>query len=89
MKSNWKEATNINKIIAVISILMSIALVVLAMLQLFNVWEQAINVFMPLVGVVNLCEAYLNWKQNKAHAIFSIGIAAFIFICSLIILVIG
>jgi len=74
-------------VVLIILAIASVAVIVLVILQLFNVWEQAINVYIPLLGVVNLCQAYLNWKQNRALAFLSIGVAALIFICSFVILI--
>jgi len=69
----------------VISILVSLSAVVLAVLQIFDVWDQAINIIMPLMGVTMLCQAYMQWNTSRKVAYFSIGTAAFIFICAIIV----
>ena len=85
MKTKWKDAHLLHKIVTIISILASISVVVLAVLQIFDVWDQAINVFMPLMGVTMLCQSYMQWNNSRKVAYFSIGTAAFIFICSIVV----
>ena len=85
MKTKWKDAHLLHKIVTIISILASISVVVLAVLQIFDVWNQAINVFMPLMGVTMLCQSYMQWNNSRKVAYFSIGTAVFIFICAIIV----
>ena len=80
-----KELSALHKIIAVISIIASLAVVVLAILQIFDIWSQAIDVYMPLMGVTMLCQAYMQWNNSRKVAYFSIGTAAFIFICAIMV----
>ncbi len=85
MKSKWKDAPMLHKIVTIISILASFSVVVLAVLQMFDVWNQAINIYMPLMGVTMLCQAYMLWNKSRKVAYFSIGTAVFIFICTIIV----
>ena len=85
MKANWKNAPLLQKVVTIISILASLSVVVLAVLQIFDVWEQAINIYMPLMGVTMLCQAYIQWNNSRKVAYFSIGTAAFIFICTIVV----
>ena len=85
MKSKWKDAPLLHKLVTVVCILASISVVVLAVLQIFDVWNQAINIFMPLMGVTMLCQAYMQWNTSRKVAYFSMGTAVFIFICAIIV----
>lgn len=85
MITNWKGAPVLLKVVAVISILISLSIVVLAILQIFDIWNQAINVYMPLMGVMMLCQAYIQWNNSRKVAYFSIGTAVFIFICAIVV----
>jgi len=40
---------------------------------------------MPLMGVTMLCQSYMQWNNSRKVAYFSIGTAAFIFICSVVV----
>ena len=73
-------------IVSIIGIVLSVAIMVLAVMQLFGIWKYAINVMEPLMGLLMLINAYQNWKQNRLVAYFSIGVAIFIFIVSIVIL---
>ena len=85
MKTNWKNAPLLQKVVTIISILASLSVVVLAVLQIFDIWDQAINIIMPLMGVTMLCQSYMQWNTSRKVAYFSIGTAAFIFICAIIV----
>ena len=47
MKSKWKDAPLLHKIVTIIAILASLSVVVLAVLQMFDIWNQAINICVP------------------------------------------
>ena len=85
MKSSRKEALLMHKVITTVSILASLSVVMLAVLQIFDVWRQAANVYMPLMGVTMLCQAYMQWNNSRKVAYFSIGTAVFIFICAIVV----
>ena len=80
-----KKLSVLQIIISVISIISSLSVFVLALLQIFDIWDQAIDVYMPLMGVTMLCQAYMQWNNNRKVAYFSIGTAAFIFICAIMV----
>ncbi len=84
MKARWNNMTIQDRII----IIFSIAVIVLAALQLLGVWKDSINVYEPLIGVVLLLQAIYHWKKNRTVAIISLCAAGFIFACAIVILVI-
>ena len=85
MKSKWKDVPLMQKIVTIISIVVSLSVVVLGILQIFEIWIYAINLCIPLMGVVNLCQAYMQLNTSRKVAYFSIGTAVFIFICALVV----
>ncbi len=85
MKIKWKDMPILDKIITVISLLTSSSVLVLGVLQILNVWDKAINVAVPLMGVTMLCQAYTMWNKSRKVAYISIGAAAFIFICAILV----
>ena len=80
-----KEVSALHKVVFVISIISSLAVIVLAVLQIFDIWNQAINISMPLMGVTMLCQAYMQWNNSRKVAYFSLGTAAFIFVCAIVV----
>ena len=88
MKTSLKDTPLLHKVLTIISVLASMSIVVLAILQIFNVWDRAINVFMPLMGVTMLCQSYMQWNNSRKVAYYSLGTAAFIFICSIVVLLV-
>ena len=85
MKSKWKDAPLLHKIVTIVSILTSLSVVVLAVLQMFDIWNQAINICVPLMGITMLCQAYILWNKSRKVAYFSIGAAVFVFICAIVV----
>ena len=83
MKTNWKDAPLIHKIVTVVSIIVALSVIVLAILQMFDIWTQAINLCVLLMGVNLLCQTYIQWNTSRKSAYFSLGCAAFVFACAI------
>lgn len=83
MKTKWKDTPMSHKVITVFSVIVSLAVVTLAVLQIFDVWTQAINLCIPLMGVNLLCQTYMQWNTSRKTAYFSLGCAVFVFACAI------
>ena len=83
MKTKWKDSPLSHKIITVVSVIVSLAVVTLAILQFCDIWTQAINLCIPLMGVNLLCQTYTQWNTSRKTAYFSLGCAVFIFACAI------
>ena len=83
MKTKWKDAPLIHKIVTVVSIIVALAVIVLAILQMFDIWTQAINLCVPLMGVNLLCQTNIQWNTSRKTAYFSLGCAVFVFACAI------
>ena len=83
MKTKWKDSPLSYKIITVLSVIVSLAVVILAILQIFDIWTQAINLCVPLMGVNLLCQTYIQWNTSRKSAYFSLGCAVFVFACAI------
>ena len=69
MKARWNNMTTRDRIINVLIIILSVAVIALAALQLLGIWEDSINVYEPLIGVVLLLQAKLFWRKNRKIAV--------------------
>ena len=83
MKTKWKDSPLSHKIITVFSVIVSLAVVTLAILQMFDIWTQAINLCVPLMGVNLLCQTYTQWNTSRKSAYFSLGCALLVFACAI------
>ena len=83
MKTKWKDSPLSHKIITVFSVIVSLAVVMLAVLQILDIWTQAINLCIPLMGVNMLCQTYVQWNTSRKTAYFSLGCAVFVFACAI------
>ncbi len=76
----WREMNIYEKISLVLGSICSVSVIVLGSLQLLGIWEKAINIFEPLLGVLMVTQGVLQWRRNKAVAVFSLCVAIFIFV---------
>lgn len=83
MKTKWKDTPPLHKVITVFSVIVSLAVVTLAVLQIFDIWTQAINLCIPLMGVNLLCQTYMQWNTSRKTAYFSLGCAVCVFACAI------
>ena len=82
MKTKWKDTSTLHKVITIFSVIVSLAVVTLAVLQIFDIWTQAINLCIPLMDVNLLCQTYMQWNTSRKTAYFSLGCATFVFACA-------
>jgi len=83
MKTKWKDTPLQHKMITVFSVTVSLAVITLAVFQIFDIWTQAINLCIPLMGVNLLCQTYMQWNTSRKSAYFSLGCAVFVFACAI------
>lgn len=75
----WNQKQTHEKVITVMGIACSISIIILAFMQVLGIWQNAINVFEPLLGVLMVIQTIQNWKKNKAVAMISLCAAILIF----------
>lgn len=85
MKRKWRELPLADKFMLSVRVVASILVVALASLQLLGVWDKAINLAAPLMGVVLLIQSVQEWKEHRRVAIFGLCAALFIFGCSIVV----
>lgn len=88
IRQTWSEKQAYEKTLSGVGIICAVSVIILAFMQILSIWENAINVFEPLLGVIMLIQTILNWKKNKALAILSLCVAVFIFGIAIFILAI-
>ena len=81
----WNEREKFDKAIIIIRIIISIIAIVIATIQLLGIWDNAINLAVPLLGVLILLQSIQEWKTSKSIAILGLCSAVFIFICSFVV----
>ena len=85
MKSNWKEKSTLGKVMLVARLLASVGVIVFALLCLLEIWNKAINVSVPLMGVVLVLQSIQEWKKHRGIAILGLCTALFIFSCAIVV----
>ncbi len=82
----WREKTPVNKAATVTGLISCSLILVLALLQLFNVWENAGYAYMPLLCLNMLTYAVINWKTDRSLAIFHLFVALFLLISIIVVI---
>lgn len=67
-------------------IIISTAVMVLALCQLLGIWKDAVYVYEPLLGIVLILQAVLTWNTNRKTALFQLGAAVFVLCVAVFIL---
>lgn len=80
----WKEEPLFLKILSIIGIIITIAIIILAFMQILNIWEN--DIFEPLLGILMIIQAIENWNINRKLSYYSLFVAIFIFIVTAIII---
>ena len=77
MNKQWKDRPLLDKIVSASGIVVSVAIIALAIIQMFDVWSDAGYVYVPLMGVNLLLQAYVQRKPNRKVAVFDLCAAVF------------
>ena len=81
----WNERPQTDKFMLVVRVVVSFLVVVFAALQLLGVWDKAINLAAPLMGIVLMIQSAQEWKQHRGVAIFGLCSAMFILGCAIVV----
>ncbi len=79
--AKWKETPPSIKVATIIVLVNSVLIIVLALLQLFDVWADAAFAYLPLTWVNTLALAFSNWKTSRSAAIVNLVAAGIILVC--------
>ena len=85
MKRKWRDLSQADKFMLIVRVVASILVVMFAALQLMDVWDKAINVAAPLMGIALLFQSVQEWKKQRGVAIFALCAALFIFGCGIVV----
>ena len=85
MKRKWRDLSQADKFMLIVRVVASFLVVIFAALQLMGVWDKAINLAAPLMGIVMLVQSVLEWKKQRGIAIFGLCAALFIFGCTIMV----
>lgn len=75
---SWNEKSTLDKILQIVQILLSAAVIVLCVLQMTGVWSGAIHIIEPLMAVVMLIMSWQYRTYNKLMSMFCLTVAVFV-----------
>lgn len=83
MRQNWGFMSAFERFLHIVRIILSVSIVLLSLLQLLAVLDNALNVVVPLMGVLMIIQAVQEWKHHRISALISLFAAAFVFTTSI------
>ena len=85
MKTKWNEKSTADKILLVLRIIVSIAVLIGAALQLLGVWDRALNIAVPLLSALILIQSIQEQKENKKAS----AIIGYVCFAAMVVMIIG
>ena len=85
MTTKWNEKSTSDKVLLVLRITVSIVVLIGAALQLFGVWDRALNIAVPLLSALILIQSIQEQKENKKVSAI-IGYVCFV---AMVVMIIG
>lgn len=80
VKNTWSKKQTYEKVLSIIGTTCAISIIILAPIQILGIWNTAINIVEPLLGVLMLIQTIQNWKKSKGTAILSLLATILIFL---------
>lgn len=74
----WSSRNLVEKIATVVGLLISAAVLVLAVLTLLGILPRGGDIYIPLLSVLMLAQCVRDWRSQRAVAVFSLMVALFI-----------
>ena len=81
---NLKDMPLFRRIVSVCSVIISLGVVVLPILKLFDVWTGADKFFLPLMTANLLCLSYHLWIVCRKVAYFTLAAAVVVCLCAVL-----
>ncbi len=85
MKTKWNEKSTADKVLLILRIIVSIAVLIGAALQLLGVWDRALNIAVPLLSALILIQSIQEQKENKKAS----AIIGYVCFAAMIVMIIG
>lgn len=85
MKTKWNEKSTADKIMLILRIIISVVVLVGAALQLTGVWDEALNIAVPLLSVLILIQSIQEHKEQKKTS----AIVGYVCFVAMVIMIIG
>ena len=85
MKTKWNEKSTSDKVLLVLRMIVSIAVLIGASLQIMGIWDKALNIAVPLLSALILIQSIQEQKENKKAS----AIIGYICFVAMLIMIIG
>ena len=85
MKTKWNEKSTADKTLLVLRIIVSIAVLIGAVLQITGVWDRALNIAVPLLSALILIQSIQEHKEQKKAS----AIVGYVCFAAMVVMIIG
>ena len=74
----WTDYSRKEKLLRICQFLTSIIILISAVLKYRNIWSDGLYLAVPLLGILQLINALLDWEKDRDQAAVSLFTAGFI-----------
>lgn len=85
MRTKWNEKNAAEKTILILRIIISVVVLVCASLQIFGVWDKALNIAIPFLSVLILIQSIQEHKEQKKTS----AIVGYVCFAAMVVMIIG
>ena len=78
MRIPWKDRSRWDRSMVLVRIGLSLVVILLSSLQIFRIWDGAVDYAVPLLGVYFLAMSWQEWKRSRVSAVVGICMAVFL-----------
>ena len=75
-----KPISGLHRVVTVIDVVARVLMVLMAVLEILDLWDGAMVLFIFLIGVAQLCRAYLEWNTDRDSAALNLLVAVIGFV---------
>ncbi len=80
IKDNYSQKSKGDKIAMIFTTVLSVAIIALVILQLTEVWEDAGDIYVPLIALENIMIGYINRKLDGGLSKVNYGVGIFLIV---------
>lgn len=80
MQTAWSEKTKQDKVLLILRLTASVGATVFALLHIFLIWDKALHVAVPLIGIQLLIQSIQEWQKSRVSAILGFCVALFLYV---------
>jgi len=80
---DWKDKSRLDKVLFIAQIVLSAVVIILSIVKLAGIWDNALYVVEPLMGLVMFMMSWQNRNNNKILSLLCLAVGIFVIIVTI------